>query len=273
MGTAMAVGTAPQTDFNPQPAYIPNNVIVLTFDDVPGTNVGTGPAAPDVTGADLQFLKSKNIHVDFFINTMNYGGPTADIVQMQTDGHYLGNHTIDHKHLGQPDPMDTIPACKSDPTCVENEVSGNETAINKILGGSKPHLTRFRAPFGEPYQGMYVGGDGFNTQADYNAVSAIVAKYAVAFGWNFDSADSNGMTWDPAALLQNVEGIIQKPGAAGASWGIMLAHGVYPWTRDMLPMLIPYLQQNGFVLGNLEDVSCWLWGKHTWEIIPNRTQN
>jgi hypothetical protein len=41
----------------------------------------------------------------------------------------------------------------------------------------------------------------------------------------------------------------------------------------MLQSLIPYLKQNGFVLASLEDVSCWLWGKHTWDIIPNRTQN
>jgi peptidoglycan/xylan/chitin deacetylase (PgdA/CDA1 family) len=258
-------GTAPQTGFEAQPNYIPNNVIVITLDDVPGTNAT--PGTPDVTGADLQFFKSQNMHVDFFVNTMNYGGPTSDIVQMQTDGHYIGNHTVHHYHLGQPDPADTIMACKSDPTCVNNEVGQNETAINSILGGSKPHLTRFRAPFGEPYQ-----GDTFNTAADLQAVSSIVANYAVAFAWNFDSADSDGTNWNATALLQNVESIIGSSPGSG-SWGIMLAHGVYAWTRDMLPMLIPYLQQNGFVLGTLEDVSCWKWGKHTWDIIPNRTQN
>jgi peptidoglycan/xylan/chitin deacetylase (PgdA/CDA1 family) len=265
MGTPMDPGMAPQTGFEPTPSYIPNNVIVITLDDVPGTN---GPAGtPDVTGADLQFFKSKNMHVDFFINTMNYGGPDADIVQMSTDGHYLGNHTIHHYHLGQPNPGDGIMACKSDPTCVENEVSGNETAINTIVGGSKPHLTRFRAPFGEPYQ-----GDPMNTASDLAAVSAVVAKYAVAFNWNFDSGDSNGMTWDGTTLYQNVVSQIGSSPGAG-SWGIMLAHGVYTWTRDMLPMLVNYLQQKGFVLGTLEDVSCWMFGKHTWDIIPNRTQN
>jgi peptidoglycan/xylan/chitin deacetylase (PgdA/CDA1 family) len=252
----------PQTDFSAQPSYIPNNVIVLTFDDVPGTNGPSG--TPDVTGADLQFLKTQNIKADFFINTMNYGGPDADIVQMSTDGHYLGNHTIHHWHLGAPNPSDGIMACNADPTCVDNEVSGNETAINNILGGSKPHLTRFRAPFGEPYQA--------GSSSDQMAVEPVVAKYAVAFAWNFDSGDSNGMTWDGTTLLQNVESLIgTSPGSA--AWGIMLAHGVYTWTRDMLPMLIPYLQQHGFVLGTLEDVSCWLWGKHTWEIIPGRMPN
>jgi hypothetical protein len=80
------------------------------------------------------------------------------------------------------------------------------------------------------------------------------------------------MKWNAVSLLQDVETTIGTTPGSG-SWGIMLAHGVYPWTRDMLPMLIPWLKKNGYVLGNLEDVSCWLWGKHTWEIIPNRSQN
>jgi len=259
-------GPAPQTDFSTQPTYIPNNVIIITLDDVPGTNAPAG--TPDVTGADLRFLKSQGMHIDFFINTMDYQGPNADIVQMQNDGHFLGNHTIHHYHLGQRDPQDTVMACKSDPTCVDREVGGNEVAINNILNKTKPHLTRFRAPFGEPYK----PADGINSPSDLATVSGIVAKYAVAFGWNFDSNDSNGMKWNAVSLLQNVETTIgATPGSS--SWGIMLAHGVYPWTRDMLPMLIPWLKKNGYVLGNLEDVSCWLWGKHTWEIIPNRSQN
>jgi peptidoglycan/xylan/chitin deacetylase (PgdA/CDA1 family) len=264
LGTPADPGATPQTDFSTQPSYIPSNVIVITLDDVPGTNAPAG--TPDVTGADLQFLKSMNLKVDFFINTMNYGGPTADILQMFTDGHYLGNHTVNHYHLGHDPnvPPDGTPACNDDPTCIENDVSQNETAINSIIGGSKPHLTRFRAPFGEPYQA--------GSAADQAAVEPIVAKYAVAFNWNFDSQDSNGTQWTGATLLQNVEQLIGGTPGSG-SWGIMLAHGVYAWTRDMLPMLIPWLQQQGYVLANLEDVSCWLWGKHTWDIIPNRTQN
>jgi peptidoglycan/xylan/chitin deacetylase (PgdA/CDA1 family) len=258
----------PQTTFDAQPTYIPPNVLVISLDDVPGTNDMTPAGFPDVTAADLAFFKTNNLKVDFFINTNNYlpTNQNADIMQMSTDGHYLGNHTIHHYHLGHAPSADGIMACNADPTCVDSEISGNETAINTIVG-NKPHLTRFRAPFGEPYQGGYA-----QATADMAAVAPVVAKYAVAFNWNFDSGDSNGMAWTGTTLYQNVVSQIGTPGN-GTTWGIMLAHGVYSFTYDMLQTLIPYLKQNGFVLANLEDVSCWMWGKHTWDIIPNRTQN
>jgi hypothetical protein len=78
--------------------------------------------------------------------------------------------------------------------------------------------------------------------------------------------------WNGTTLMQNVVSQIGTPGN-GSAWGIMLAHGVYSFTYSMLQTLIPYLQKNKFVLANLEDVSCWMWGKHTWEIIPGRTEN
>jgi peptidoglycan/xylan/chitin deacetylase (PgdA/CDA1 family) len=265
----MDPGMQPQTTFDPNPSYIPKNVIVITLDDVPGTNDRTPAGFPDVTAADLALFKTNNLKVDFFINTNNYD-PTnqnADIMQMMSDGHYLANHTIHHYHLGHAPMPDGIMACNADPTCDDTEIGGNETAINTILNNAKPHFTRFRAPFGEPYQGGYPAA-----AADQAAVGPVVAKYAVAYNWNFDSGDSNGMAWNGTTLYQNVVAQIGTAGT-GSSWGIMLAHGVYSFTYDMLKTLIPYLKQNGFVLANLEDVSCWMWGKHTWDIIPNRTQN
>jgi peptidoglycan/xylan/chitin deacetylase (PgdA/CDA1 family) len=77
--------------------------------------------------------------------------------------------------------------------------------------------------------------------------------------------------WDGGTLFQNVTAIIQTPGTG--AWGIMLMHSVYPWTHDMLPMLIMYLQQKGFQLATVEDVICWRFGKHSWQIIPGRMPN
>jgi peptidoglycan/xylan/chitin deacetylase (PgdA/CDA1 family) len=128
---------------------------------------------------------------------------------------------------------------------------------------NSPPLTRFRAPFGEPYQ----NGDPL----DQMVVAPTVARYAVEINWNFDSGDSNGTVWDAAALFANVKKTIQTPGKG--AWGIVLAHSVYPWTTQMLPMLIPYLRQSGFKLATVEDVLCWRFGKHSWEIIPNKVPN
>jgi hypothetical protein len=77
----------------------------------------------------------------------------------------------------------------------------------------------------------------------------------------------------PTARLSSTMSSARFRPPGKGSWGIMLAHGVYPQTHDMLPILIPYLKQNGFVLGTVEDVVCWMFGRHTWQIIPGRSSN
>jgi peptidoglycan/xylan/chitin deacetylase (PgdA/CDA1 family) len=151
----------------------------------------------------------------------------------------------------------------SDSACVDAELSGVELTVGMLTGGMTPHLTRFRAPFGEPYQA--------GTPAEQMLVEPVVANYAVEINWNFDSEDSNGMAWDGSSLFNNITSLIKKPGQG--VWGIMLMHSVYQWTNEMLPLLIPYLKQNGFRLGTVEDVLCWRFGKHSWQIIPGRIAN
>jgi peptidoglycan/xylan/chitin deacetylase (PgdA/CDA1 family) len=244
LGTAANPGTYPETGFEAQPTYIPNNVVVFTFDDVPDTTW---------TVQDLAWLRQNNLHVDFFTNTMNYGGSDALITQMFTDGHYVGNHTVHHLHLA------TMSA-----SAIDTEISSVEQTIASLTHPSVPHLTRFRAPFGEPYQ---AGG-----AADMALVGPVVAKYAVEIDWNIDSGDSSGIN-NGVALYNNLVQMLLTPGASGASWGIILMHGVYQWTHDALPMLVDYLKKNGFKLGSAEDVICWKFGKHSWEIIPGRMPN
>jgi peptidoglycan/xylan/chitin deacetylase (PgdA/CDA1 family) len=240
----MDPGMTPQTTFDPQPSYIPNNVLVITLDDVPSDTI---------TPMDMDWLKSANMHVDMFINTLNWSGMEGwpIITRMYNEGHYLANHTVHHDHLAQNPPSHPV----------ESEIADNEATIVMLTNNAISNLTRFRAPYGEPFQPGGPPDDG---------VEAIVAKYAVHIGWNFDSGDTAGIT-DGTALFNNVVAQIKKPGQG--SWGIMLAHGVNQQTHDMLPMLIPYLQDNGFVLGNVEDVVCWMFGKHSWEIIPGKTAN
>jgi len=240
----MDPGMTPQTTFDPQPSYIPNNVIVITLDDVPDDTW---------TAKDLDFLKQSDLSVDFFTNTMNWSGSEGWplITRMFNEGHYVGNHTVHHSHLP------TL-----DAATIEAEITGVEQTVSMLTNGATPHLTRLRAPYGEPYQ----PGD----PSDNGLVEGIVAKDAVHIAWNFDSGDTDGIT-DGTALFNNVTMQIKTPGQG--SWGIMLAHGVNQQTHDMLPMLLPYLQQNGFVLGRVEDVVCWMFGKHSWDIIPGRVPN
>jgi peptidoglycan/xylan/chitin deacetylase (PgdA/CDA1 family) len=256
--------------FEQQPGYIPNNMIILTFDDGPD---GSGcPGLGDsmsCTILDNEFLMSKGIKADFFLNTNNrctvapMFGCYSYAQQIIMSGQYIANHTVHHYHLAPGGGMgDGIMHC-SDAACVESEITGVEGTVSMLTNGATTNLTRFRAPFGEPYQ--------TGSASDQMLVEPVVAKYAVEINWNFDSQDSNGMMWTGTSLFDNIAGIIQTPGKG--SWGIMLMHAVYPWTNQMLPLLIQYLQQNGFQLATVEDVLCWEFGKHSWEIIPNKKPN
>jgi peptidoglycan/xylan/chitin deacetylase (PgdA/CDA1 family) len=261
----------PQTTFEPQPAYIPSDMIILTLDDGPDGTGCTGVMGDSAscTVLDNEFFMKQGMKVDFFMNTNNrctvapmFGCETY-AQQLIAAGHYIANHTVHHYHLAPGGGMgDGIMHC-SDSSCIQSEITGVESTVSMLTNGATKNLTRFRAPFGEPYQS--------GSMSDQALVEPVVAQYAVEVNWNFDSGDSNGMTWDAVSLFNNITGIIKTPGQG--SWGIMLAHAVYPWTTQMLPQLIPYLQQNGFKLATVEDVICWRFGKHSWEIIPNKTPN
>jgi peptidoglycan/xylan/chitin deacetylase (PgdA/CDA1 family) len=237
------------------------------------------------TTADLQWLDANNLHWDFFINSDNAcnditsASADSECVTAVTDIltlHNPGNHTVHHAHLAG-STGDGLPFC-SDANCVDMEVAGIETFINTISGGDRPHLTRFRAPFGEPYEA------GTTTY-----VQPEVAKYAVSIGWNLDSTDSlydNGtmctdMNNNPApcqtgqTIAATVENLIGTP-EHGSAYGILLMHGIFGWTHDAIQILFDpttgYVKQKGFRVGTVEDAICWKYGKHSWEIVQWLTQ-
>jgi peptidoglycan/xylan/chitin deacetylase (PgdA/CDA1 family) len=246
---------------------------------------------------------STPLHWDFFLNTNNWAGPIMNVAADDPDAHAdvvdilanhnLANHTIHHIHMGSMQPNDpanpAIPQCcdcgmPTNPcstamctagtcnqdcmninTTCDSEISGVETVVNSFAGGSMPHLTRFRAPYGEPFQAM---GPGL---AD---VQAAVAKYAVMVGWDFLTHDADNSPPNPADTVSYVEGQIKAhlkdaPGAGG--WGILLMHGVLPWTHDSLDDIFNpktgYLATHGFKTATVEDVICWKYGMHSWDVI------
>jgi peptidoglycan/xylan/chitin deacetylase (PgdA/CDA1 family) len=275
----------------PGPAFIPNDVVIPTLDDVPdGADSSTDGYAPgNFTKTDLAFLDANNLHWDFFINTDNWAGPiTGDVATDDPDGHAdildiltrhnPANHTVYHVHMGSsiaPDTTQTpaIPqSCDgalSMDTCV-SEMQGVETVINKMSGGAIPHLTRFRPPYGEPYQ---ANGPGL---AD---VEAVVKKYAVWVGWNILTSDADQ---GPGAPTSTPDSVINLTTAAlgsgpgnGTSWGIILMHGVLPWTAQAIPTLFNpttgKVHMLGFRVGTVEDAICWKYGMHSWQIVQQQT--
>jgi peptidoglycan/xylan/chitin deacetylase (PgdA/CDA1 family) len=277
LGNPEPIGDHPETGFDFQPSYIPNNVIIPTFDDVPdGFDDTQGNNKPGPwTTADLQWLNQNNIHADFFINSNNWCGPIVGdpnvddsdcynaIVEILTH-HNPGNHTVHHVHLAYPNAADN-PGCPDAATC-DGELSDIEKLINKMSNGGRPHLTRFRAPYGEPYQTM--------DQARLAIAAPVVAKYAVEVDWNLDDGDSDCpdvATCDHTgdSIAAKVESLVGN-GPGQGQWGILLMHGTFKWTHDALPKLYGpngYFAQHGFKIGTVEDVICWKWGKHSWEIV------
>jgi len=288
-----AIDPYPSTGFDDRPLFIPPDVIIPTLDDTPdGPDTSKDAYAPgNWSKANLAYFSANDLHWDWFINTENWCGPIvggaaddpdceADIVEILAH-HNPGNHTVHHIHMGAnipPDPSATPPVQSCDGATSMNscdsELAGVEAVINQLSNGGTPHLTRFRAPYGEPFNG---GGDGL---AD---VQAVVAKYAVSVGWNFDSGDSayHGRTCAKApcptgeSIASAVESQIGTAPGAGAKWGILLMHGTFGWTHDAIKILFEpktgYLAAHGFRVGTVEDAICWKYGKHSWEIVAQLT--
>jgi peptidoglycan/xylan/chitin deacetylase (PgdA/CDA1 family) len=311
LGTPAPLGSFPGIGFDmtydgpnfSTPTYIPNDVIIPTLDDVtdgpdPVSSPPDGYSNGEWTKTILQFLDANNMHWDFFMNTNNWDGPiTGDPTKDDPDGynnfvdilakHYPANHTVHHIHMGYnvaPDPMSGIPqGCDGALTTVtcDAELSGVETVIDTISAKGRPHMTRFRPPYGEPYQ--------FNMPGNLADVEPVVAKYAVWVGWNFltndatndpcscvdegagqaCSTDTQGYNCTSGAYTQFTTAIGTGPGK-GTAWGVVLMHGVLPWTASVLPKLFGpggYVAKAGFRVGTVEDAICWKYGMHSWDIV------
>jgi peptidoglycan/xylan/chitin deacetylase (PgdA/CDA1 family) len=288
MGTARAVGNLPTLEFTgageSNPSYIPNDVIIPTFDDVPDrpytmadgkkfTNFQDG----DWTKKLLDFLEAQNLHVDFFVNSNNFcdvaANPgCAEQLKRILRNHNVGNHTVHHMHMGvqgtrddTPDTFDCgVPGSMYD---CEDELKGVEALINTLSGGGIQHLTRFRAPYGEPFL-MPNGATA--------SVGAKTIKYAIHTGWAMDSQDS----WDDeGGLAKGADYFAEKVlvDVRAGKRGLILMHGTYPWSLGESKILLDKnnaksFQKMNLRLGTVEDAICWKYGKHSWQIISDLTK-
>jgi peptidoglycan/xylan/chitin deacetylase (PgdA/CDA1 family) len=284
-----------------QPIYIPNDVIIPTLDDVTdGPTTQAGYANGNWTQTDLAFLDANDMHWDFFMNTSNWDGDlTGNAGSDEPNGynnfvdilmrHHPANHTVHHIHMGDNlAPSGGVPqgcdGSKTTVTCAQ-ELQGVETVVNTYSMGGTPHLTRMRPPFGEPYE-----SNGPGNLAD---VEAAVAKFAVWVGWNFETHDADD---DPCSCVDepsqkcssdapaynNTQSVVNQvtsqigsgPGK-GSTWGIMLSHGVLPWTAAALPLLFGpngAVPKAGFRIGTVEDAICWKYGMHSWDVVNQVNQ-
>jgi len=247
---------------------------------------GTHNADYDVYGPGewtkklIAWFDMNNMHMDFFINTNNWCGDvtqdpgcTATVVKILKN-HNPANHTVHHTHMGGTTAFDTMDisasSCSTTATgslTCDNDMKGVESVIAMLSNGGRPYLTRFRAPYGEPFQ---VGGGAIQ------AVKGVVKKYAVHVGWSFDTQDSKCDSGAPPCITATqvadaVKAYLGNAPGTGTGWGVILMHGTYPWTYEAVKTLFDpqtgYIKTHGFKLGTVEDAICWKYGKHSWELI------
>jgi peptidoglycan/xylan/chitin deacetylase (PgdA/CDA1 family) len=243
----------PSTGSEPQPSYIPNDVLVVTFHD--------GPTGDHLTDDKLSYLDAHNLHADFFLNTDNFcdistgTGPAACISEL-VDILKLHNPTNHTEHHADLENAGNMPAC-TNAACVDSELSNVESVIDTVSMGGRTHLTRIRPPFGSYNPG--------------SSASMVIAKYGVALGENIDPGDwalTNPMGVDVANALIS---LIKTPSDSSHSWGVIGFHVFVQGTTDALPILFDpangYIVKNGFRLGSIEDVVCWKYGMHSWDIV------
>ncbi|HET7718801.1 MAG TPA: polysaccharide deacetylase family protein, partial [Acidimicrobiales bacterium] len=237
--------TIHELNFDERPAFLPNNTVVLTFDD--------GPDEMH-TGKTLDVLKEKNVKATFFINTDNAANVNVDLAmqalvrRIVDEGHELANHSVHHLALALQTPQS-----------LEEEIAGVENTVCNVVGNRAPRLTLFRAPFGDPYLGPLHG-------VGYDWIAPIVAKHAVHVGWNIDSNDWRAAPGDGETVFRNVTGLLKTPGQG--AYGIILLHSIHSQTVAALPRIIDYVRSKGFVFKLTEDVVRARWGKPSIQLVP-----
>jgi len=222
--------------------------------------------------------------------------------------HNPGNHTVHHIYIGDNGHStagSALPGCcdctNAQDTC-RSELDGVESLVGQISNGGRPHLTRMRMPYGYPL----IPGSGATAAAMSDAQN-VIKTYAVSIGWHLLTHDADNVpcgcsninascscqdeskggmcctdtpgcagggamggpyNYPQAEVNQMTMQAGCGPGAAG--WGIVLMHGVLPWTAGALPMLFGpngYFTKAGFRIGTVEDAVCWKYGMHSWDVV------
>lgn len=208
-----------------------NKHIALTFDD--GPNLATTPTV-------LATLAKHHAKATFFVNGGNVG--TSDkkalLKQMSDEGHFIGNHSHNHKNLKN-----------ESSSTIESQVA----LTQNVLEGLGIKQRYFRFPFGSS-----------------SCQSASIVRshgYAIT-GWHIDSADwcyssgKGGVGHCDPSVFKYVESqyrddmvgyIVSQAKSLGG--GVLLMHDIHKYTVSMLDDVLTELEDAGFKFVSLDDTS------------------
>ena len=154
------------------------NGLALTFDD--GPNV-------EYTNKVLDILAKKNVKATFFIIGKNIKGNETILKRIDSEGHIIGNHSVNHSYW-----INSLPS-----KMIAKEIEENQDLIENVIG-KRPRY--YRTPFG---------------LTSPNVARAIKKTKMISIGWDFRTFDT--MAKDKNKLLEKL-----KKNAKSSS--IMLLH-------------------------------------------------
>ncbi len=202
---------------------LPQGTVALTFDDGPGGR-----------SAELaEWLTARNIPATFFINGKNVPGHQMAIDKIVSGGHILANHTQNHEQM-----------TKQAGGALYHAVADTD-AIIKQAQPAGPFL--LRAPFGAwngRVAGELNGGD--------------MKKYVGSVFWDIGgeltaTTAADWACWGQKVSVERCADLYLNE-VHTRKKGIILMHDVHNKTVDMVKIIVPKLQQDGYRFAKLTDV-------------------
>jgi peptidoglycan/xylan/chitin deacetylase (PgdA/CDA1 family) len=182
--------------------------VSLTFDSDNGS--------PGNATTYLNILQNHHVHATFFLTGMFAQANPSIVKRIVSDGHDIGDHTIDHPDLANPSRTDTF---------VCNELTGADSTIAGIAGRSTRPF--FRPPYGS-----------YNEQVQY--LAAGLGYHTIM--WSIDPRD-----WDPSTTVQDIlNRVLNSPNLGPGAIILMHVNSVNePYALDGV---ITGLQQRGYTI-------------------------
>ncbi len=209
--------------------------IILTFDDGP---------TPGVTDKVLDILNENGIKGTFFVVGKNAQAYPDLMKRISNEGHLVANHSLSHKALNDSGFFSWRKAVKS-------EVLGAHEILAPYMDGQKFY---FRA-----------AGAGWDSKyADYLNKTSVGQRYIGPVLWDIGGEIVVSTTgqyhqaadwacWSKKISVEDcLSGYLAE--ARAKDGGVVLMHDLRHQSAEMLALLVPALQAEGFAFKTLDDV-------------------
>lgn len=219
-----------ETSFNEEQLNAIENIYLgeektafLTFDD--------GPTQA-VTPFILDVLKEKNVKATFFV-LGNRAVANPEIIQREYDEeHYIANHGYTHIYS----------QIYQNSQTVLDEYNYTEECIQNALGNTNYHSKLFRFPGGSK--------GGYYSEIKDEAVEFLKENGIASLDWNALSRDAEGAKTTEELFDNVVLSVGEKQNV------VILMHDASDkiLTYEVLPDIIEYLKDNGYVFKTIYDI-------------------